>query len=127
MEKAVGRTVPVCIPAPGAGRSYKCSQDAEVGALPAPNPLQSGFHRGSLPLRLPILLSELAHKVGRLIEKLPPTIDQYIVSTDYDEYRALALGAMSAAQLRRTRLVVDQLVAAMEAGDLHARFFFSDE
>jgi DNA-binding MarR family transcriptional regulator len=38
-----------------------------------------------------------------------------------------ALGSMSAEQLRRTRRVVDQLVAAMEAGDLNARFFFSDD
>ncbi len=38
-----------------------------------------------------------------------------------------ALGSMSAEQLRRTRRVVDQLVNAMEAGDVHARFFFSDE
>lgn len=38
-----------------------------------------------------------------------------------------ALGSMSAEQLRRTRRVVDQLVAAMEAGDVRARFFFSDD
>lgn len=38
-----------------------------------------------------------------------------------------ALGSMSAEQLRRTRRVVDQLVNAMEASDVHARFFFSDE
>jgi DNA-binding MarR family transcriptional regulator len=38
-----------------------------------------------------------------------------------------ALEAMSAEQLRRTRRVVDQLVAAMEAGDVNARFFFSDD
>lgn len=38
-----------------------------------------------------------------------------------------ALDSMSAEQLRRTRRVVDQLVAAMEAGDVHARFFFSDD
>lgn len=38
-----------------------------------------------------------------------------------------ALGSMSTEQLRRTRRVVEQLVAAMEAGDVSARFFFSDE
>ncbi len=38
-----------------------------------------------------------------------------------------ALGSMSAEQLRRTRRVVDQLVQAMEASDVTARFFFSDE
>ena len=38
-----------------------------------------------------------------------------------------ALGSMSAEQRRRTRRVVDQLVDAMEAGNVNARFFFSDE
>ena len=38
-----------------------------------------------------------------------------------------ALGSMSAEQLRRTRRVVDQLVQAMEARDVTARFFFADE
>ena len=38
-----------------------------------------------------------------------------------------ALATMPAEQLRRTRRVVEQLVDAMEAGDMNARFFFSDE
>jgi DNA-binding MarR family transcriptional regulator len=38
-----------------------------------------------------------------------------------------ALEAMSAQERRRTRRVVDRLVAAMEAADVAARFFFSDE
>lgn len=38
-----------------------------------------------------------------------------------------ALGSMTAEHLRRTRRVVDRLVDAMEAGDVRARFFFSDE
>jgi MarR family transcriptional regulator, organic hydroperoxide resistance regulator len=38
-----------------------------------------------------------------------------------------ALATMPAEQLRRTRRVVEQLVDAMEAGDVNARFFFSDD
>lgn len=38
-----------------------------------------------------------------------------------------SLGLMSAEQLRGARRVVEQLVDAMEAGDVRARFFFSDE
>lgn len=38
-----------------------------------------------------------------------------------------ALATMPAEQLRRTRRVVEQLVGAMEAGDMNARFFFSEE
>ena len=38
-----------------------------------------------------------------------------------------ALSAMPARELREIRRVVDRLVVAMEAGDLSARFFFSDE
>lgn len=38
-----------------------------------------------------------------------------------------ALDAMSAQELRRIRRAVDRLVAAMEAADVHARFFFSDD
>jgi len=38
-----------------------------------------------------------------------------------------ALDAMSAQELHRIRRAVDRLVAAMEAADVKARFFFSDE
>jgi DNA-binding MarR family transcriptional regulator len=37
------------------------------------------------------------------------------------------LNAMTAAELQRTRRVIDRLVSAMEARDVHARFFFSDD
>lgn len=38
-----------------------------------------------------------------------------------------ALDAMSARELRAVRRAVDRLVAAMEAANVKARFFFSDE
>lgn len=38
-----------------------------------------------------------------------------------------ALSTMAARELRQIRRAVEQLVGAMEAGDLSARFFFSDE
>jgi DNA-binding MarR family transcriptional regulator len=37
------------------------------------------------------------------------------------------LNAMTPPELQRTRRVIDRLVSAMEARDVHARFFFSED